>query len=90
MIRVSTPVAPHLRLRIGGSGDSPGVYKVSYWLFAAALAVLTIGAFRYTVMNGWTAKGMVGLAITLVSFAVFLAFTLSMRDRDRRSPPIAR
>ena len=66
------------------------MYKLSYWMFALAMAILTIAAFRFTVMNGWTAKGMVGLAVTLVAFAVFLSFTLSMRDRDRRSPPIAR
>lgn len=77
-------------LRIGDNGDSSGVYKLGYWMFAVALAVLTIAAFRYSVVQGWTAKGIVGLAVTLVSFAVLLAFTLSMRDRDRRSPPIAR
>jgi hypothetical protein len=66
------------------------VYKLGYWLFAALLAVLTIVAFRFTVIHGMTGKGMAGLFVTLVLFAVFLAFTLSMRDRDRRSPPIAR
>ncbi len=66
------------------------MYKLGYWLFVAAMALVTIAAFRYTAMNGWTAKGMVGLAVTLVSFAVLLAFALSMGNRDRRSPPIAR
>lgn len=66
------------------------MYKLGYWVFAAILVVLTIAAFRFTVMHGWTAKGMGGLAATLVSFAVLLAFALSIRDRDRRSPPIAR
>lgn len=64
--------------------------KLGYWLFAIALAAVTVLAFRVTVTYGWTAKGMVGLAVALVSFAVLLSFTLSMRDRGRRSPPIAR
>ena len=64
--------------------------KLSYWLGVAVLTALTILGFRHTVMHGWTASGMVGLAVTLVCFAVLLSFALSMRDRDRRSPPIAR
>lgn len=64
--------------------------KLTYWAWSAALAVLTLLSFRFTVMHGWTAAGMVGLALTLVFFAVFLSYTLSMRGRERRSPPIAR
>ncbi|MEY2425606.1 MAG: hypothetical protein QOI61_1178 [Actinomycetota bacterium] len=64
--------------------------KLGYWFVVALLAVVTLLAFRFTYMHGWTAKGMVGLAFTLAFFATFLAFALSMRDRERRSPPIAR
>jgi hypothetical protein len=64
--------------------------KLTYWLTVLALTAFTIVAFRFAAMNGWTAAGMYWLFATLVSFAVLLSFALSMRDRDRRSPPIAR
>ena len=66
------------------------MYKLGYWLFTLFLAAVTVVAFRFMAINGWTVKGMIGLAVTLVSFAVLLAFALTMHDRDRRSPPIAR
>ncbi len=72
------------------NGDTSAVDKLGYWLVVAVLAAITFVAFRYTVLHGRTAGGMIGLAATLVSFAVLLSFGLSMRNRDRRSPPIAR
>ena len=66
------------------------MYKLGYWVGVLLLAAMTIASFRLVVLNGWTATGMFALFATLFFFAVFLSFTLSMRDRDRRSPPIAR
>jgi hypothetical protein len=55
-----------------------------------ALAATTFFAFRVSVAHGWTAVGMFGLVVAFVCFALLLSFGLSMRDRGRRSPPIAR
>jgi hypothetical protein len=64
--------------------------KLGYWLMVILLALMTFVAFRFCVMHGWTALGMVGFVGGLVCFALLLSFGLSMRDRDRRGPPIAR
>lgn len=64
--------------------------KLGYWLMVVLLALMTFVSFQFFVMNGWTAKGMFGLAATLVCFALLLSFGLSMRDRGRNGPPIAR
>lgn len=64
--------------------------RFGYWLAVIVLAGLTIASFRFTVMQGWTAAGTYGLFFTLFLFAVLLGFSISMRDRDRRSRPIAR
>ena len=62
----------------------------AYWLVVAALVAFTVASFRLMVVHGLSGTGMLGLVGTLVAFAVFMAYTLSMRDRDRSSPPIAR
>lgn len=63
---------------------------VTYWLVVAALLALTIGAFRLTATHGLSALGVIGLVGGLVSVAVLISYAMSMRDRDRSSPPIAR
>jgi hypothetical protein len=73
-----------------GIGHKDGVAKLGYWLTVLLLALMTFVSFRFTVMHGWTALGVFGLVATLVCFALLLSFGLSMRGRDRRSPPIAR
>jgi hypothetical protein len=66
------------------------VKTLGYWLMVFVLAATTFFAFRVGVGHGWTAIGMFGLVVALVCFALLLAFGLSMRDRGRRGPPIAR
>jgi uncharacterized membrane protein YhaH (DUF805 family) len=66
------------------------VRKLGYWIVVFMLAVLTVAAFRYTAIHGRSTEGLLGLFATLVSFAVLLSFGLSMRDREDRTPPIAR
>ena len=61
-----------------------------YWLIVVLLAAVTVVLFRFTVAHGWTVIGILGLAATLVAFALVLSFGLSMRDRARGGPPVAR
>lgn len=63
---------------------------VTYWLVVAVLLALTVGAFRLVVTHGLSALGVVGFVGMLVCLAVLLSYAISMRDRDRSSPPIAR
>lgn len=72
------------------NGHRHGVRKLEYWFVVLLLAALTVASFSYTMSHWGAAAGLYGLFFTLLVFAVFLAFALSMRDRDRRSPPIAR
>ncbi|HVE94362.1 MAG TPA: hypothetical protein VNB24_05530 [Acidimicrobiales bacterium] len=63
---------------------------VTYWLVVAALVAFTVASFRLMIVHGTSGLGVLGLIGTLVSVAVFMAYSLSMRDRDKSSPPIAR
>lgn len=62
----------------------------TYWLVVIALVAFTVVSFRLMVIYGLSGLGLLGLIGTLISVAVFLSYSLSMRNRDRSSPPIAR
>ena len=62
----------------------------TYWLVVMALLAFAVGSFRLMILHGTSGLGVLGLVGTLVSVAVFMAYSLSMRDRDNSSPPIAR
>lgn len=64
--------------------------RFGYWISVILLAALTFVSFRFTMMQGRTAAGTYGLFVTLFLFAVLLGFSISMRDRHRRSRPIPR
>jgi hypothetical protein len=66
------------------------VKTLGYWVMLGLLALMTLVSFRFFLMQGWTGLGMVGFSGALICFALLLAFGLSMRDRGRRGPPIAR